>query len=236
MPRHPARSAPRRPGPSPARNQEPGSRDQILAAALAEFADRGFAGARVDRIAAAAGLNKAMLYYHFGNKDRLYRTTIEQLLGQLATRLEEVASTALPPAAKLDAYVETFITLGLTEPRLAPVMLREVAEGAARLDQGTVQIMMRIVGTMATIVREGRAAGVFRDVNPVLAYLTTVWPIMIYLASGPVRQVIHRHGNLDISGLEPASFIRHMQDVSRRSLLADPTGPAEVAPLPEHTS
>ena len=41
------------------------SPDAILAAAALEFAERGFAGARVDRIARRARVNKAMLYYHF---------------------------------------------------------------------------------------------------------------------------------------------------------------------------
>ncbi|HEY3483203.1 MAG TPA: TetR family transcriptional regulator, partial [Streptomyces sp.] len=42
---------------------------RLLAAATEEFAERGIAGARVDRIAAAAGCNKAMIYSYFGSKD-----------------------------------------------------------------------------------------------------------------------------------------------------------------------
>ena len=58
---------PRRPRVSP---------DRILAAAAAEFAERGFGGARVDRIARRARVNKAMLYYHFRSKRELYRTLL----------------------------------------------------------------------------------------------------------------------------------------------------------------
>jgi len=46
--------------------------DKILKAALVEFAEYGLAGARVDRISKRAGVNKAMLYYHFSSKDNLY--------------------------------------------------------------------------------------------------------------------------------------------------------------------
>ncbi|HXT27923.1 MAG TPA: helix-turn-helix domain-containing protein, partial [Vicinamibacterales bacterium] len=49
------------------------SRDRVFAAAAAEFAARGYAGANVDRIARAARLNKAMIYYHFKSKGDLYR-------------------------------------------------------------------------------------------------------------------------------------------------------------------
>ncbi|HEY4658422.1 MAG TPA: helix-turn-helix domain-containing protein, partial [Gemmatimonadaceae bacterium] len=49
------------------------TRDRILASALREFSDKGFAGARVDRIARRARINKRMLYHYFGNKAHLFR-------------------------------------------------------------------------------------------------------------------------------------------------------------------
>src|ERR1700754_2070726 len=51
---------------------------RILAAAKNEFAAYGLAGARVDRIAAEAGANKRMLYYHVGNKEDLYLAALEE--------------------------------------------------------------------------------------------------------------------------------------------------------------
>ena len=48
------------------------TKDKILAAALDEFATKGFAGTRVDQIAQAAGVNKAMIYYHFAGKQELF--------------------------------------------------------------------------------------------------------------------------------------------------------------------
>ena len=61
---------------SPARDPEH-SRARILTAAHAEFAQHGFDGARVDRIAALAGINKRMLYHYFGNKDDLFCAVLE---------------------------------------------------------------------------------------------------------------------------------------------------------------
>ena len=54
-----------------------GMRIRILEAAKQEFAAHGLAGARVDRIAASAGANKRMLYYHIGNKEDLYLEVLE---------------------------------------------------------------------------------------------------------------------------------------------------------------
>src|SRR5512142_3331904 len=83
------------------------SPDRILAAAAAEFAARGFAGARVDRIARVARVNKAMLYYHFGNKKKLYRTLLRRMFAGAAERLAAIATADLPAPEKLDRLIAT---------------------------------------------------------------------------------------------------------------------------------
>ena len=77
--------------PSHARDPQ-GTRDRILAAALAEFSAEGFAGARVARIARRARVNKRMLYHYFGNKEDLFRGIFDRKLVERAGWL-----TAAPP-------------------------------------------------------------------------------------------------------------------------------------------
>jgi AcrR family transcriptional regulator len=242
QPAQPAPSAPpndatrRRRLPAPG----PDSHDRIFTAALAEFAARGVAGARVDRIAASAGLNKAMLYYHFGSKDRLYRAVIQHVVGRLASSLEAVAASNHDPAAKLDLYIETFVRLGLTEPHFAPLMLREVAEGASRVDEDTVAVLLRLVGAMGAILSEGHRAGVFREADALLTYLTTAWPILVYLSTDALRRTIVRHARFDVTGLDADHFIHHMQNLNRRALAIDTNRPATnlraTSRTPEHAS
>ena len=59
------------------------TRTRILAAALSEFAANGFAGARTQRIASAADVNKALLYYYFESKEKLYQVTRELCAGRI---------------------------------------------------------------------------------------------------------------------------------------------------------
>ena len=73
------------------------SPDRILAAAAAEFAERGFAGARVDRIARRARVNKAMLYYHFKSKEGLYRTLLRQTFARAGERLRAIGASDAAP-------------------------------------------------------------------------------------------------------------------------------------------
>ncbi len=58
------------------------TRRRILDAAIAEFAEHGIAGARVDRIAAASGSNKALIYKYYGNKDRLFDAVFDTIVVQ----------------------------------------------------------------------------------------------------------------------------------------------------------
>ena len=78
------------------------SPDAILAAAALEFAARGFAGARVDRIARRARVNKAMLYYHFTSKERLYRTLLRRMFTRAAERLRAIGAGDGTSAEKVD--------------------------------------------------------------------------------------------------------------------------------------
>ncbi len=65
------------------------TRSRLLDAARTEFAAHGYAGARVDRIATAAGVNKRMLYHYFGNKRELYRMVYARQVEAHGTRVDE---------------------------------------------------------------------------------------------------------------------------------------------------
>src|SRR5438477_8493001 len=82
------------------------SRQRLLKAAAAEFAARGFAGANVDRIARAARLNKAMIYYHFRSKAALYREILRDMFAAVARRVSETARSTAEPDDKIRAFVE----------------------------------------------------------------------------------------------------------------------------------
>src|SRR3954465_2179878 len=82
------------------------SRRRVFDAAAAEFAARGFAGANVDRIARAARVNKAMIYYHFASKAALYREILRDMFEAVARRASVAAAAAADPRDKIRAFVE----------------------------------------------------------------------------------------------------------------------------------
>src|ERR1700683_5164798 len=76
---------------------------RIVATAEEIFAEEGLAGARMDEIARAARVNKALLYYYFTSKEELYRFVLETLLSQLRERVGVPGAGALSPGKRLAA-------------------------------------------------------------------------------------------------------------------------------------
>jgi TetR/AcrR family transcriptional regulator len=71
-----------------ARDESRDYRQEVLDAAVQEFADKGYSGARVDTIAARAKANKQLIYYYFGNKLGLYEAVLDTMIGHTAEQLD----------------------------------------------------------------------------------------------------------------------------------------------------
>jgi AcrR family transcriptional regulator len=97
------------------------TKERILAAATAEFAAHGVAGARVDRIATQAQANKRAIYDYFGDKSALFAAVLEHLLADLAQ--------AVPPAQDdLPAYAERLFDYHRAHPQALRLLLWEALE------------------------------------------------------------------------------------------------------------
>jgi AcrR family transcriptional regulator len=99
------------------------TRERILEAAVAEFAEHGRAGARVARVAAAASANKERIYHYFGSKDGLFDAVIEHATARIAV--------AEPfRADDLGAYVDAMLAFHRDHPELVRLLLAEGSERA----------------------------------------------------------------------------------------------------------
>jgi AcrR family transcriptional regulator len=194
------------------------SPDAILAAAALEFAERGFGGARVDRIARRAKVNKAMLYYHFKSKERLYRALLRRMFSLAAERLQAIAAGPGRPAHKVDLAIAGIAGFIQEHTFFPAIMLREVAEGGAHLDRETLKALAAVPGTVAGIVQDGIAAGEFRPIDPFFAYFSMLAPIVFYFAGAPIRTELSHLHVINMRAMSPAEFVRQAQESARRSL------------------
>src|SRR6476646_3657793 len=100
------------------------TRDRLIAAAAKEFAARGFDGAKVDRIAARARVNKAMLYYHFRHKAALYREVLRDVFGAAAEAVEAARDRGGDPERQLSAFIAAVAGSAVTRPHFPSIWLR----------------------------------------------------------------------------------------------------------------
>jgi AcrR family transcriptional regulator len=196
------------------------TRDAVFDAAATLFANGGFDGVSVDDIAREAAVNKAMIYYHFADKLALYRAILADGLGKMGATASAIASAGETASAKLDRFIEAFVRMTETRPWMPALMLREIAEGAPRLDLDTMQHMRLVIASFVAILQQGQALGTFRPVHPILAYESVIGPIIINAARERVAAQPSRQG-LDFPMLVAISHedvIRHSQDTARRML------------------
>src|SRR5688572_30515840 len=166
---------------------EADARARILTAAAEVFSEIGFAGARVDEIAQRAGINKAMLYYHVGDKEQLYKTVLISTIDGAYARLHAATEQAETPSEKIQCIMDMFAELGSTNPHLVPMMLREVASGGATLPDEMLVRMAQVFRAVADVLAEGAAAGAFRPTDPLLTHVSLVGSMMFLIASQPIR-------------------------------------------------
>jgi AcrR family transcriptional regulator len=98
------------------------TRRRLLAAARGEFTRHGLAGARVDRIAADAGVNKERIYAHFGNKDQLFDAVLADSLAESAAAMET------PAQEGFGTYVERKLAYHAQHPEAVRLLLWEALE------------------------------------------------------------------------------------------------------------
>jgi AcrR family transcriptional regulator len=141
------------------------TRARILAAAKVEFAKKGLGGARVDDIAARAKANKRMLYHYFGNKEELFRITLEDAYAGIreAEALLEIEKDE--PVTALMRLVRFTWEYYLKNPEFITLVNSENLHKARHIkaSERMRQMSRPFVGRMRSLLERGAAAGVFRD-------------------------------------------------------------------------
>ena len=191
------------------------SQAAIFRAAADAFAERGYDAAGVDRIAAKARVNKAMIYYHYGSKLGLYLEVLRDMFRALGVRARAIADGAGSPEAKLETWIATIVEEAAARPWFPPIMLREIASGGPHFDPETLGMMNAVFGAVRDIIVQGQTEGVFADVDPLLTHLTVMPPILIYFARE--RVLVRRKAAQGIAApRQMDEFVRHMQRSARR--------------------
>jgi len=161
---------------------------RILDTAAEVFAGSGFAGARMDEIADRAGVNKATIYYHIGDKETLYARVLHEHFASAGDQFDQVLKPAGTPEEKLSLFIQQVARLMDQNPHKTVMMLREIAAGGKNFPDILARDLAVIIGKLMEILSEGEKQGRFMPVDPFSVHLMVIGAFVLYRVSAPVRE------------------------------------------------
>jgi AcrR family transcriptional regulator len=140
------------------------TRNDILDVARREFSDRGYDGARVDRIAARMRTTKRMIYYYFGSKEHLFEAVLEQAYSEIRTAEQDVSLDHLDPVTAIRRLAEITFDHHDQYPDFVKLVRIENIHHAEHISRSAdiVQANSPAIELVSKILARGHADGVFR--------------------------------------------------------------------------
>lgn len=180
QPRRTARSATGRPRDASA------SKNRILECATDEFAEHGYAGARIEAIVKAAGVNISLLYQYFESKERLFIAVMEQAYGVMRASHRDIDVRGLEPADAMESLIRWTFRIFVEHPRIIGLLNSEnVHRGRHILKSAYIPGLYNpLLDTIRSVLERGGAEGVFRsDVDPLDLFISVNGMGYFYLSN-----------------------------------------------------
>jgi len=220
------------------------TRARILDAALKEFASAGLAGARTDQIAVAAGVNKALLYYYFESKEKLYISALELAAGRVRDSTLAVFLRDASPGERVLRTVLNHFDRIASQGEFQRLMQQEMMRHKHGEPGGAMPILVKRVfsplhAMFQSMLREGIGSGELIDVDSVQISLSALGANVFYFMSAPVwrllqdadplsREVILERRASAVRFLGQALFIDRLHGAQLAERVLADTPPPEI--------
>jgi AcrR family transcriptional regulator len=159
---------------------------RILEAARREFAEHGYSGGRVQRIARLAKSNVQLLYQYFGSKEDLYVMVLEDSYARVRALERNLALDGYAPLDGMRRLIEFTFDYLLDEPTFVAIIRNENVAGGRfiRRSRTVPKLTMPLVAAIGDLLKRGRRTGVFkRDVDPTHLYVTILGLSITHLSN-----------------------------------------------------
>lgn len=140
------------------------TKSKILAAAENEFSNKGYFGARIDEIAKTAGVNKRMIYEHFGNKDELYQKVLISVYEKLAVEERAFFVDQIDPKLAIKNIVYVYFKFLEETPSFVRMLMWENLNSAQCLSRDEVrQLKEPTINYIKEQIKRGKEQGIFKE-------------------------------------------------------------------------
>lgn len=208
---------------TPRRNAEQ-TRERILTAGIVEFCDKGYEGARIDRISKRARCNIRMIYHYFDSKENLYLAALERVYETIRSEERELNLREHDPADGIAALVDFTFHYLRTRPEFVALISNEnILQGRhLRRSKRVPETTLPLVDTIRDLLRRGVDTGQFRsDLDPVQLYVTIVALCYFHIGNRYTLSIMFQQDFGADSWLDERC--RHARDVVLRYVSVDRT-------------
>jgi len=176
------------------------SKEKVLRAAIRVFSKKGYDGASMREIAAAARLTKPMIYYHFKNKKDLYLYLLETHIGTLYEGLLGVLNAGQDHTTTLGRIIDLYDETFRSNPEMFYLLQRETTGESRFVELLTKKYFSDMHVQMAQFFKDGIRQGAFRQsINPLLSSLSLIAILMFHFSQGRVVQQLSAAVSVNIS-------------------------------------
>jgi AcrR family transcriptional regulator len=201
------------------------TREALLSAGTDLFAEYGFDAVRVEQIAEASGVNKALINYHFGGKAGLYSAILKATFGGMTQGVGAIVGGDLSAEDKLRGLIRAIGRMVEQRPNLPRMVLREILSGGRQIDAETLPNFLAVFGAVRAIVEEGVRRGEFREVDALSTHLGLVGSLMFFFSTERFRREKLTGRDIplppDFKQPDAADYLKHIEELMVRGLAAD---------------
>ncbi len=195
------------------------TRQALLAAGGALFSEQGYDAVPIEAVAARAGVNKALISYHFHGKRGLYAAILASSFETLAGRLAAAEAGAGSAVDALHGVIAVFADFRRQHPEFPGLFMREVL--STGVEPLAAPHLVSIIGTVRRIAARGVQEGSFRPVNPLLLHFALIGSLVFYSATERARKQAEAEGLVPFHMPELPEFLRYVEELTIRGLAPD---------------
>jgi len=171
------------------------TKERILNAAIGIFVEKGKYGARMQKIANKAGINKAMIHYYFTDKDTLYEKSFEYIFKNIFYKVSKFLNKDIPFEKKLEKFIDTYLDYVSKNIEIPRLIFREIADGGEVLKRvmnkiSTEDNVFFIPVKITEIMNEAKQEGEIREIDVKQTIISIVGMSIFYFIGRPIIDII----------------------------------------------
>jgi len=174
------------------------SKQLILDNAKLLFSQKGFQASSMDELAKMTGLNKAMIFYYFKNKQGLYEAVIAEILNEMYQEINEKNRLNLTPTKQLESFIKTYANYACSHPYFPALLLKELSSSGAKIPQHLFFAMRKLYSLFSNIIKSGEKDREFRGVIPIVLYFMIIGTLNLMITTKPIRQKAQNSEEFDL--------------------------------------